>query len=729
MPSASEAAPPPPLAGHDDASARTLAVQARSEAAGRLVLAGLGILAGEILARQVCDVAGLPHGRWFIFDTLARLGRLSALAATAGLALAALGLLSARSAWARRLFDAIARGRDHLCGTTPAARMLVVFAALSLALTPLAARRYQLAWRAAAVYACAGLALAMAVELVFAMWRTRRRLARTQARNAGQQPATPGSWAGPTWVGRTLWVALLSLLGYFVFPRIAGFELAVAATAGLLVMVVPAVRLPRALLAVLGASVLVGVAVDVRMPSLRRFASVHAPFSSLGLAYMRQLTDLDGDGSSRWLGFDCDDFDSERHPKADDVPGNGVDEDCSGADAEVIAPPPTSAPPPRDPGRPRPDVFLVTVDALRADALDLMPRTRLWAERCFRFDPARAVSNFTALAVSALLTGTEPRYLRANYRIAIIPPPTGDDPHPQSQPPTLATVLRRAGYFGGAVVPFQPPLLFLFHGFEDVRVPPSRRLTTGANEVLAQARSALERRPAGQPFLLWTHLLDTHAPYAGGTKSSDYRRAAAALDGPLADFLASLPAHAVVVLTADHGEAFGEHGHYTHEATLFDEELRVPLVLCAPAEADLGSPRRLSALVSTLDVTPTLIDLADGGPFAALGGSSLLPYLRHPEEIPHAFIRVEGWLPQHHLQGVVAGCYKWMRDLAAEWEALFDLCLDPGERDDIAGRHPDVVRSLRVRVFESAAIVPAWLVQARALTSGVVRQKAAPESL
>jgi hypothetical protein len=67
-----------------------------------------------------------------------------------------------------------------------------------------------------------------------------------------------------------------------------------------------------------------------------------------------------------------------------------------------------------------------------------------------------------------------------------------------------------------------------------------------------------------------------------------------------------------------------------------------------------------------------------------------------------------------------------MRDLDAEWEALFDLCADPSERDDIAGRHPDIARSLRALVFESAAVVPPWIPQARALGAEGARSEAGP---
>jgi hypothetical protein len=720
MPTESRTPLPHPCHGRACLPTRAWAAEFRSVALCRIITVGLALLGGEILARLVFESDNLPRGRWLALDTLARLGRLAALATIAWLGLASLSLVAARSAAARRVAEAGSWARDYLCTTVPALRMLALFAVANVALTPLAAQRYQLAWRAASVFTCAVVALGSAIELGMAARRAGRRIADLDP------VATHAGGLHPTSMGRLLWSVEFAFLGFLVFPRIAGFQLAVAGVAFLLVTVAPVIRLQRPVVAALGAAALLGLAVDVRMPSQRRFASVHAPFSALGLTLLRRLTDFDGDGSSGLLGLDCDDFDPRRSPTAEDWPGNGVDEDCSGADARLVPPPRVSAPSLASESRPRPDVFLVTVDALRADALAWMPRTSRWAERCIRFEQARTASNFTSLSISALLTGTESRYLRSDYRIAIVPPSQGADAHSQSQPPTLATMLRRAGYFGSAVVPFQPPLLFLFHGFDDVRVPPSRRVTTPASEVLSQARAAIQRKPAGRPFLLWTHLLDTHAPYLGGTQFADYRRAAGALDGQLADFLDALPAEALVVLTADHGEAFGEHGSYTHESTLFDEELRVPLVLCAPEAAGLGPPRGISALVSTLDVTPTLIDLADAGQFESLGGRSLVPFLRNAAPEPHAYVRFESWLPDHHLQGVVAGCHKWMRDLDAEWEALFDLCADPSERDDIAGRHPGIVRSLRGLVFESAAVVPSWIPKARALGAEGARSEAGP---
>jgi hypothetical protein len=682
--------PPEPSSG---ASTEPSIVQVLRLGAGRVAVLVLGIFLLELIARTAFD-AGLPRGRDLLWDTLVRLGYLGALAGTAWLASAALAVACRRSSRVAAKAAFLSRLRGQLCSSWPAARMTVLFALATGALVPVTSHRYQLAWRAAAVFACGVLVCGVAVELAVA-WRRCR------------------GWGHPTWLGRGLWMAQAAFLGVLVFPRITGFSFAVAGTAVLFFIVAPSVRLPRIVLAALVMTSAAGLVVDARLTAVRRFASVHAPYSALGLRWLHRLTDLDGDGSSGLLGLDCDNWDPGRQPKAEDLPDNGIDEDCSGNDAH-LTPAPTSSVPARA-SAPRPDVFLVTVDALRADALAGMPRLSRWASQCISFEQARSASNFTSLAVPALITGTEPRHLRSNHRIAIVPPNDPADPRGQSEPPTLASLLRHAGYFGTAVVPFQPPLLYLFHGFDDVRVPPNSRMTTSAGEVLTQARGALARRPAERPLFLWTHFLDTHAPYAGGTSLGDYRRAAATLDEALGAFLESLPQTALVVLTADHGEAFGEHGNFTHDATLFDEELRVPLVLCAPPGSELGAARTVSTLVSTLDVMPTVVELATTATVHPFGGASLVSYLRHGGAAPHDSLRFEAWLPDHHVQAVVAGCHKWMRDLDAEWEAMFDLCHDPAERTDISADNPDLTARMRKVLFESADVYPAWLPKAREL--------------
>src|SRR6185295_19177312 len=84
----------------------------------------------------------------------------------------------------------------------------------------------------------------------------------------------------------------------------------------------------------------------------------------------------------------------------------------------------------------------------------------------------------------------------------------------------------------------------------------------------------------------------------------------------------------VLVVTADHGEEFGDHGQMLHGHSLFDEQIRVPLVMRGPR---IPSDRRVGSQVQMLDVTATLLDLAGvldndaADESAALDGSTLLP--------------------------------------------------------------------------------------------------------
>jgi arylsulfatase A-like enzyme len=116
------------------------------------------------------------------------------------------------------------------------------------------------------------------------------------------------------------------------------------------------------------------------------------------------------------------------------------------------------------------------------------------------------------------------------------------------------------------------------------------------------------------PRFIHTHLIDAHAPYTlGGTKGSPfdrYLRELELVDRGLSRLLATierrhLEARTFVILLADHGEAFGEHGANTHGTNLYDEALHVPLMIHGPGI----EPRKIEDLVSTMDVGPTILDL------------------------------------------------------------------------------------------------------------------------
>jgi arylsulfatase A-like enzyme len=177
----------------------------------------------------------------------------------------------------------------------------------------------------------------------------------------------------------------------------------------------------------------------------------------------------------------------------------------------------------------------------------------------------------------------------------------------------------------------------------------------------------------------------------------------------------------IVVVLSDHGEGLGDHGELGHGAVFFEEILRVVLMLRAPGA---GPTRRVDAVVSTLDVLPTLLELAGVGVRGEGGdgldrratpqGRSLVPLLRgHAPERP-AFSqarRAPG--AERAVASVRFGPWRLIRDEAAGTTQLFELTRDPGEMHDVSAAHPDV-----------AAHLGAMLARRRALDRRVAEQLA-----
>jgi len=155
-------------------------------------------------------------------------------------------------------------------------------------------------------------------------------------------------------------------------------------------------------------------------------------------------------------------------------------------------------------------------------------------------------------------------------------------------------------------------------------------------------------------------------------------------------------ARTLVVLTSDHGEAFGEHGLWLHGKSLHEGLLRVPLLIAGPG---VPAGRRIDVPVSLTDLLPTLCEWlsapcgeeTQGTSFAALlaGGSDdakgRVVYAGAPND------------PSHGIDALIDGSWKLVSkaDGAA---ALFDLAHDPGELEDVAGAHPEEAARLRTRL-------------------------------
>ena len=228
------------------------------------------------------------------------------------------------------------------------------------------------------------------------------------------------------------------------------------------------------------------------------------------------------------------------------------------------------------------------------------------------------------------------------------------------------------------------------------------RSSFGVDEpsVVNRMLSWIDARPAGQKFLLVYMPVAGHHPYVSpeigpfgsGDELGVYKNALHYGDRSLGAFLDGLRSRGldqqtIVVVFGDHGEAFGQHdGNYGHSIFIYEENIRVPLVIGLPEAAGL----RVRRVASVIDITPTILDLL-GLPAAPLHqGTSLLA----PGDRMALFYTdyTIGWL------GLRDGCWKLLYEVEAQRSRLFDVCLDPAETHDRANAEPVRVAAYRDRL-------------------------------
>src|SRR4051794_4029344 len=298
--------------------------------------------------------------------------------------------------------------------------------------------------------------------------------------------------------------------------------------------------------------------------------------------------------------------------------------------------------------RAAPNVLLITIDTLRADAVGAYGNRSAstpWIDRLaaggVRFTQARASSVVTLPSHANILSGTYPFHHGVRENAGFWFP---------AQLDTLATLLHARNYRTAAFVSAFPldARFGLTRGFDvyDDRFPknetgaafrvPERRGTDTVAAALDWIRRDL---PAGgdantqAPWLAWVHLYEPHfpyappEPYASRYAAAPYLGEISAADAALGPLLQPIldggaARDTLVVLTADHGESLGEHGEMTHGLFAYDATLRVPLIIHEPHR--FGA-RTITEPVRHVDILPTILDVIDGTAPAAADGRSLVP--------------------------------------------------------------------------------------------------------
>jgi arylsulfatase A-like enzyme len=207
-----------------------------------------------------------------------------------------------------------------------------------------------------------------------------------------------------------------------------------------------------------------------------------------------------------------------------------------------------------------------------------------------------------------------------------------------------------------------------------------------------------------KPVFTWAHLMVTHQPYQLTTKNpygteemDDYDWAIKYVDSELHRMLEALEkegrlARTIVIFSADHGQAFGEHGSKLHGHTVYQEETHVPLLVWGPGIEPGVRPEA----VSTLDITPTMLELAGAPAGRELCGASLLPWLRAAKERSTRPVYVEQVYDGRGGFAIsyIKGRYRLMVSTRERVTELFDIKADPLELNDLGGEREDVMNEL-----------------------------------
>jgi arylsulfatase A-like enzyme len=434
----------------------------------------------------------------------------------------------------------------------------------------------------------------------------------------------------------------------------------------------------------------------------------------LALKLARHLTDRDHDGYSAWFGGgDCDDSRADVFPGAEDIPGDGIDQDCQGGDAKPAATgvEPTTV----DTAPARPEAFsgnilIIAIDALRADRLgvtgyrrppgrSLTPTLDALAQRGTRFTHVWAQAPNTPRSFPSLVTSRYPSEIAwqkqsLNYSNLLPSNHTFFEP-------LAAAGLRPIGIFSHF---FFTADRGLSKGFAEWSNDGAKSIADSNQDipsprivprVIARLRKAAQ---TGERFVLWTHLFEPHSSYMehaefptsasgvqGLEEKYDYEIAFADLwAGRIIKTLedTKLDRNTAVVVFGDHGEAWGEHKRYFHGQDLTEEQLRVPLLVVMPGQ----KPAVVDDEVGLIDLGPTLVDLVGATSPASFHGRSLLPALQGkplPSRPIFAELLPSTATPSHEVTIIEGGKKLTHKISERRWE-LFDLASDPRQQKNLA---------------------------------------------
>jgi arylsulfatase A-like enzyme len=376
------------------------------------------------------------------------------------------------------------------------------------------------------------------------------------------------------------------------------------------------------------------------------------------------------------------------------------------------------------------NVLVLSIDSLRADMpwagypRAIAPRLTELEKRAVSYTHAYALSSYTSCSLGGFLGGKLPSEMkRSGFFFGKYPADNVMFPE-VLQAAGVRTVSAHAhGYFKDAgfeqgfdVFEIVPGIIFKNETDPNVTSPQHEAI---AERLLSDP--ALDSRR----FFAWFHFLDPHDQYVAhdkdgippyGPKLRDKYDAEVTFTdqhiGKLLDFVDSKPwaKRTVIIVTADHGEAFGEHGQFNHGFELWENLIHVPLFAVIPG----ARPKHIDTPRSTIDLAPTILELldvsktatVDGGAGLALEGTSLVPELLGKAEPEARDVVVD--LPMtsdnDKRRALIRGSSKIIAFGKEEVLRLYDVSADPEEKspitkgevfDDMARRYRELAKGIK----------------------------------
>ncbi len=349
------------------------------------------------------------------------------------------------------------------------------------------------------------------------------------------------------------------------------------------------------------------------------------------------------------------------------------------------------------------NIILITVDTLRADALPPVrtgkrefalngdtPFLDSWIDRSFRFTRSYSHATKTHLSMPATFRSLE----------------AYEDPRRIGLP--LSTYMAKHGRTPIAIAnnyflePRFKAAQALLDGFESISIYEKADMRDQVKMTRELLQSAMDR-----PFFAWIHFYCMHLPGyndkmltgADGTLAQRYNASLRWLDREMEQLIGDiqdlgLAENTVIFFTSDHGEGLGDHNSLHHGPTVFDPEVRIPIVIYIPGQKGA----EIDATVGNIDIVPTMTDLLGLPVDINHRGQSMVPLLQDPKNTP--------WARDYYMKNdkgtvvaLVHDGFKLIYDIDGDSFYRFDLEADPAEANNLYSGESDADHDMVRRLF------------------------------